>query len=70
MPSTVNITHNIKVKPSVMPPCQSLNLSILYIQVTIARLTHLEITIPEYVIFDPVSAKFAIPLFQYSDCRR
>ena len=34
---------------------------------TIARLTRSEIIMPEYVIFDQISAKFVIPLFQYSD---
>ena len=33
------------------------------IQVTIARLTHFEIIMPEYVIIDLISAKFVITLF-------
>ena len=33
------------------------------IRVTIARLTHFETIMPEYVIIDLISAKFAITLF-------
>ena len=46
-----------------MPPCRRLNLCILYIQVIIAGLTHFEIIMPEYMIIDLISAKFAITLF-------